>query len=64
MIRSASEANVNKFFKSVVLEKLGEYAGNPRSNYVVQMFLSRVTDKALVCVWREFHCRWKRRSRS
>ena len=64
MIRSASDANVNKFFKSVVLEKLGEYAGNPRSNYVVQMFLSRVTDKTLVRVWWEFHRRWKRRSRS
>lgn len=62
MIRAASEANVNKFFKSVVLENITEFAGNPRSNYVVQMFLSRVTDKALVWAEDVIECRWKRRT--
>lgn len=63
MVRAASEENVNRFFKSVVLENITEYAGNPRSNYVVQMFLSRVTDKALVGPKDAIKRRWKRRTR-
>ena len=62
MIRAASEENVNKFFKSVVLENITEFAGNPRSNYVVQMFLSRVTEKVLVGPEGAIERRWRRRT--
>ena len=48
LIRGCSEETVNSLFGTCVLPQLLEYSGNLRSNYVVQMFLARITDSSLV----------------
>ena len=47
LIRSASEEVVNKYFRLVVIDRIVELANNLRSNFVLQMFLSRITDVSL-----------------
>ena len=48
LIRGCSEEIVNRLFSTCVLPQLLDYSSNPRSNYVVQMFLARITDSSLV----------------
>lgn len=48
LIRGCSEETVNRLFSTCVLPQLLDYSSNPRSNYVVQMFLARITDSSLV----------------
>ena len=48
LIRACSAATANSLFDHVILPRIVELSKNNRANYVVQMFLSRITDASLV----------------
>ena len=48
LIRACSVATTNSLFDHVILPRIVELSKNNRANYVVQMFLSRITDAELV----------------
>ena len=47
LIRACSIATTNSLFDHVILPRIVEFSKNNRANYVVQMFLSRISDASL-----------------